>query len=165
MNILALDPAGRTGFAHTAGHCGVWNLGSGPIRLVKLSDLLSRAIATWPVEVLAYESATFGSKHLHVMRRHNELAGVIEMVATRYQIKTWCYNPSQWKAIALGSGNADKAGVMRLLRIVYGIEVRDSDIADAIGILKCAERGPPPESKRKQRRAAERKLAKLPRLF
>lgn len=165
MKILALDPASRCGFAHSDGHCGVWNLGSGPLRLTSLDTLLTKALATWPVDVLAYESATFGSHHLHAMRRHNELAGVIELVATRHLIKTWCFNPSQWKAIALTSGRLDKQGVMRALELVYGITVTDPDIADAIGILKCAERGAPPESKRKQRKAAERRLKKMPRLF
>lgn len=165
MRILAIDPAARTGFAHSDGHCGVWLLGRGELRLQVLDERISKAIEAWGCDVIAYESATFGSRHAHVMRVHNELAGVIQLVAVRERVLCWSFPPSQWKAMALGSGRADKQGVMRLLRIVYGIEVTDADIADAIGILKAAERGPPPESRKKQRRAAEKRLRKMPRLF
>lgn len=165
MKILALDPAARTGFAHSDGHCGVWLLGSGEQRLQSLDERICQAIEAWGCDVIAYESATFGSRHAHVMRMHNELAGVIQLVALREQVQCWSYPPSQWKAIALTSGRLDKQGVMGALKLIYGIEVTDADIADAIGILKAAESGPPPESKKKQRRAAERRLRKMPRLF
>jgi Holliday junction resolvasome RuvABC endonuclease subunit len=165
MNILAIDPASRCGFAHSSGPYGVWNLGSGAIRLQSLDDLITAALAKWPTDVVAYESATFGSRHLHVMRRHNELAGVIELVAIREHVQCWSYPPSQWKAIALTNGRLDKSGVMRALKIIYGIETTDPDIADAAGILKAALKGPPPETKKKQRRLAEKRLKKIPRLF
>jgi Holliday junction resolvasome RuvABC endonuclease subunit len=115
--------------------------------------------------VIAYESATFGSRHRHVMRRHNELAAVIQLCAARLKILCWSYPPTQWKARALGSGHADKRGVQRLLQLIYGIDVADEDVADAIGILKAAERGPPPESRRQAKRRERRAAKKLPRLF
>jgi len=163
--ILAIDPAARTGFAHSNGQCGVWLLGSGELRLQVLDEKISAAIAEWGCDVIAYESATFGSRHAHVQRLHNELAGVIQLVAIRAQVKCWAYPPPQWKALALGKGNVDKAGVKRLLRIVHGIELVDSDIADAVGILKAAERGPPPPTQRKQRSDERKRIKKLPKLF
>lgn len=163
--ILAIDPANRTGFAHSSGKCGVWILGSGELRLQILDEHITRAIADWGCDVIAYESATFGSRHAHVQRLHNELAGVIQLVALREHVQCWAYPPPQWKAMALGSGRADKAGVKRLLRIVHGIELVDSDIADAVGILKAAARGPPPPTKRQQRSAERKRIKKLPRLF
>lgn len=160
MSILAIDPAARTGFCHSNGHRGVWNLGTGAIRLQCLDELLVAALAQWPTDIIAYESASFGSHNHHVKSRHNQLAAVVELVAVRERKQCWSFNPMQWKAIALGKGNLDKAGVMRLLRIIHGIEETDPDIADALGILKCAERGPPPEPIKKQRRAAEKRLTK-----
>lgn len=169
MIILALDPAARTGWALGDGSqlaYGVWALGSHPAgQLERLEENITATVNRFRVEVLAYESATFGSHHLHAMRKHNEKAGVIELVAVKLGCQCWSYNPSQWKAIALTSGRLDKAGVMRALKLIYQIDVDDADVADAIGILKCAERGPPPESKRKQHRAAVKRLAKMPRLF
>ena len=159
MNILALDPAQRCGFAHSTGPVGVWELGSGPQRLDVMETRLVKALQDWPTSVIAYESATFGSHHLHTMRRHNELAGVIELVAARYHLRCWTYNPMQWKASALGHGKLDKEGVMRMLRVLYGLEITDPDMADAVGILRAAMRGEPPPSKRKQR-STQRKLAK-----
>jgi Holliday junction resolvasome RuvABC endonuclease subunit len=159
MKILALDPAKRTGWAWSDGsriESGVWPLGNNP--LATLADHIRAAAKRWGCEVIAYESATFGSRHLHVMRKHNELAGVIQLVASELAVPTWCYPPSQWKARGLGEGGADKRGVMRLLRIVHGIGCTDEDQADALGILMCARRGPPPEPVKKARRRAEKAL-------
>lgn len=41
----------------------------------------------------------------------------------------------------------------------------DPDIADAIAILHCAMRGPPPEPKKAAARRARKLEKKLPRLF
>ncbi len=167
MIILAIDPAARTGWciADTTNDqldYGVWPLGNEPeTQLLRLEDYLTRAIEKFRPSVVAYESATFGSRHLHAMRKHNQKAGVIELVAGRMRCDVWSFTPTQWKAIALTAGNLDKPGVMRALRIVYGIEVNDEDIADAIGIVKAAAKGRPPLSKKKQRRAAEKKLVKM----
>ena len=134
MNILAIDPAKRCGFAHSNGRSGVWLLGTHPAaRPERLETYIEAAVGRWPTEVLAYDSATFGSRHLHAMRRHNELAGVIQLCAARLEILCWSYPPTQWKARALGSGHANKRGVQRMLHLIYGIDVADEDIADAIG--------------------------------
>ena len=165
MNILAIDPAARCGFAHSNGQHGVWELGTGERQLETLDWKISQAIADWGCDVIAYEAATFGSRHAHVMRRHNEKAGVIQLVALRENVPCWCYPPTQWKAMALGKGNLDKQGVIRMVKLIYGIKVNDPDVADSIGILMAAQRGPPPESKRKQQRAAEKRLVKRAKLF
>lgn len=166
MNILAIDPAKRCGFAHSNGRFGAWLLGSNPAaRLQRLDVYIHAAIRRWPTDVIAYESATFGSRHVHAMRRHNELAGVIELCAAKLGVKCWSFPPTQWKALALACGNADKLRVMRLLELIYGLRVADPDVADALGILKAAERGPPPESRKQAARRVRRAAKKLPRLF
>jgi Holliday junction resolvasome RuvABC endonuclease subunit len=166
MNVLAIDPSKRCGFAHSNGRHGVWLLGSQPVaRLERLDGYIRAAARRWPTDVIAYESATFGSRHVHAMRRHNELAGVIELCAAKLGAKCWSFPPTQWKAIALACGNADKAQVMRLLELIYGVRVADQDAADAIGILKAAERGPPPETRKQAARRVRRAAKKLPRLF
>ena len=169
MNILAIDPAKRSGWAWSDGQrlvFGVWLLGSHPAtRLARLDASLQSAANRWSPDVIAYESATFGSRHAHVMRRHNELAGVIELFAAKSRLQCWSYPPSQWKARALACGNADKGAVMRLLELIYGVRVTDQDAADAIGILKAAERGPPPETSKQVQRRRSRQAKRLPRLF
>jgi Holliday junction resolvasome RuvABC endonuclease subunit len=129
MNILAIDPAQRSGWAWSDGkqlHHGIWLLGSDPAkRLARLDGNIRAAVGRWATEVIAYESATFGSRHFHVMRRHNELAGVIQLVAAQRGIRCWAYPPTQWKAMALAHGHADKLAVQRLLQLLYDIDVAD----------------------------------------
>ena len=171
MIILAIDPAARTGWALADTIAdqltyGVWALGADPGgQLIRLEEYATATIKRFGVQVVAYESASFGSHNPHVQSRHNEKGAIIQMVAAKHNLPCWSYNPMQWKAIALTSGNLDKAGVMRALKLIYDIEVDDPDEADAIGIAKAATKGPPPESKKKQRRAAEKRLKAMPRLF
>lgn len=165
MRVLAIDPASRCGWAHSCGPCGVWNLGSGAARLQALDWAISDVLRKWPADVIAYESASFGSHNPHVKSRHNELAGVIQLVALREQVQCWAFNPMQWKKIALTKGNLDKSGVQRMLKIIYGIEIVDDDLADAVGILKAALTGPPPPTKRQQRSAERKRAKKEKRLF
>lgn len=161
MNILAIDPAQRTGFAHSVGIHGVWKLGATPgLRCSTLAAKIEEVVRKYRTDVIAYEAATFGSHNIHAQRRHNELAGVIEGTAAKLGLPCWNYNPGQWKAIALGKGNLDKPGVMRMLRLAYEIDVQDEDIADALGILKAAEKGPPPEPKKKAMRRLVKELSK-----
>ena len=166
MRILALDPAARCGYAFGIRRdqveaSGVWQLGADAAgRLERLEDYLTRAIAKWKPEVVAYESATFGSHHLHAMRRHNELAGVIELVAVRSSLPCWSYNPNSWKAKALGSGRAQKPAVIRGLKTYFGIDVSSEDEADAIGVYLAAQMGPPPEPVKKRERRVVKELAK-----
>jgi Holliday junction resolvasome RuvABC endonuclease subunit len=170
MKILALDPAAKTGWAIASTRdridaSGVWDLGSGDARLAHIDHLLSKAINRWRVQLLAVEVATFGSRHSHVQRMHNELLGAIKLVAIRERIELWQFGIGTWKARAVGKGDADKAGVMRGLRVFYGIEVTDENQADAIGIALAAQMGPPPEPAKKVRSRLRKAATREPRLF
>ena len=171
MNILALDPAARTGWAlgpvkDRVDESGVWLLGTdADARPARLAEYLRLAIQRFKPEVIAYEAATFGSRNPHVMRRHNELVGALRTVCVEAGLPCWEFGIGTWKARTLGSGRADKPAVIRGLRTYFGLEVAQQDEADAIGVLFAAQVGPPPEAKRKQVSRARRSAKKLPRLF
>ena len=171
MKILALDPAAKCGFAIAStkdriDDSGVWSLGTDPaMRPARLADYIRLAVKRHGVTVVAYEVATFGGRRFHVMRRMNELSGVVQAVAGELRVECWPFGISTWKARAVGKGNADKGGVMHGLRMFYGIEVTDDNQADAIGIALAAQQGPPPEPAKKVRSRERKAVLKLPRLF
>jgi Holliday junction resolvasome RuvABC endonuclease subunit len=171
MRVLGIDPAARSGWAVASikdriDASGVWSLGTDATnRPHRLAEYIRFAVRKYAVTVIAYEVATFGGRHMHVMRRMNNLEGVIQAVSGELGVECWAFGISSWKARAVGAGNADKAGVMRGLRNYYGIEVTDDNQADAIGIAFAAQQGPPPESKKSVKRAERKKIKALPRLF
>lgn len=167
LNILSLDPAARTGWAWSDGirrHSGTFTLG--PKRESDLRREVLALLAKYPTDVLAFESAGFGSHNPAVKAKHDELAGVLKTIAQDEGLKCWPFNPMTWKKLALGKGNLDKAGVMRALKTLHGITETDNDIADSIGILLAAQQGPPPLTKKKQAKRIQKVLkAKQPMLF
>jgi Holliday junction resolvasome RuvABC endonuclease subunit len=180
MRILAIDPAARSGWAFgvttaSSQHpvtnlvTGVWLLaarGDDPGgQLRRFDDELTAAIARHRPEVIAYELAGHGSHNMLAKAAHNEKCGVIALVASRHGLPSWGFQPNVWKARAIANGRAQKADVIRRLRMFFGIEARSEDEADAIGVLLAAQQGPPPPTKRQQRSAERKRAKKIPRLF
>lgn len=171
MRILAIDPAARAGWAIATTKdridaSGVWSLGKeAQNRPGHLALVMRRTIGIYNPTVIAFELATFGGKRFHVMRRMNELSGVIQAVAGELGIECWAFGISSWKARSVGKGNAKKLGVIRGLQVYYGINVTDSDEADACGIALAAQQGPPPEPVKKVQRRVRKAMLKEPRLF
>lgn len=155
-NILALDPASNTGWAHSNGQFGVW-----PLRLqgaplgeqhAKFEQYLERAIATMGCEVIATENAGFGSPNPEVQARHNERLGVIRLVAARHGIEVYAFHPSNIKSFATGDGHADKKAMVAACKRLLKITVTSDDEADAIWILELMKRPdcwPKPAEKKK----------------
>lgn len=169
MKILAIDPAKRTGWAHSDGRLyehGHWNLGKDTgVRPIFLGELIESTVRKLGADIIAFELATFGSRFAYVQAQHNELAGAIRLTAGRLGLQCWGFVPSQWKSRAVANGNARIDEVKRGLQVFHHLVVSDNDEAAAIGILLAAQLGPPPESKKKQRKAAEKRLKKTAKLF
>lgn len=171
MRILAIDPAQHCGWAVASvkdriDASGVWNIGAeAQNRPGHLGFLLRRHIERYRPAVIAFEVATFGTKNPHVMRRHNELAGVIHAVASEFRCDCWPFGITSWKARAVGNGNAKKDAVMRGLRLFYRIDVCNDNEADAIGIALAAQMGPPPEPAKKAKSRIRKAAKREPRLF
>lgn len=144
MNILALDPAGNTGWAHSNGQFGTWPLSAGKASLEQqhayLERYLERAIETMGCEMLATENAGFGSHNPEVQARHNERLGVIRLVAARRKIEMHAFNPGTIKLFATGNGKAKKPQMVAAVKRHFGITVTSDDEADAICILELAKR-------------------------
>lgn len=156
MNILGLDPAGRTGFCHTDGFRGYVDLtrtlDKHPgARLLRFEDWLQETLGAHPTELLAAEDASFGSHNPAIQAMHNQLLGVLLLVAAEHSIDVKLFFPGTIKAFFTGSGRADKSQMIRACKTHYGIDVDDDNEADAIAIMELAKRPdcwPTPKLKR-----------------
>lgn len=146
--ILALDPANCTGFAHSNGDRGVWNLVAAKgehqgDRLNRLADYIRGAYDSLGFDLIAFEDASFGSPNPNVQAMHNELAGIIKAVAAQCDVDARGVKPSQIKSFATGNGRAKKHEMIRAAKVKLGIDTTNDNVADALWILAFAEAGFP----------------------
>jgi len=169
IRILALDPASVTGYAWSDGtrrEHGVWILGTETHRLMALESRLEEHLTRLPCDLIAFEDASFGSPNPNVQAMHNELRGVIKLVASRRHIRFVLFHPTTIKAFATGSGRAKKPQMMAACKRLLGITPSDDNEADALWILELAKNpkqwAEPSKAKVKRVKAARKKE---PRLF
>lgn len=170
MNILAIDPAAKTGYASSTGPHGVWllvNQGEPQERrLLRLYAKLLEAARLWGTpDVIASEAASFGSINPNTAAMHNELRGIIKLVAAELRAEYREYHPTTIKAFATGSGRADKTQMMRACERILGIVPQDDNEADALWVLELAKQGPPKPPAKKVKRAKVIAARRAPKLF
>lgn len=142
--ILALDPAAKTGFAHSNGASGTWLI-THPMdthagaRLLRLKKLIVEAIDKWGCSFIAVESASFGSHNPAVQAMHNENAGVIKLIAAERRIRIRFFSIQDIKIYATGKGNAEKEQMMRACQTLLHRTPADDNEADAIWICELAQ--------------------------
>jgi Holliday junction resolvasome RuvABC endonuclease subunit len=163
VNILALDPATRTGWAHSNGESGVWNLkGDLGEQHTELMRLIIQAVDEWGAHLIATENAGFGSRNPSVQAMHNERLGLIRYVANDLGCQLVTFQPTTIKAFATGKGNADKSQMIAAAQRLLGSSVVSDDEADAIWILELAKRPDCwPVAKPKAKRSRKAKESKL----
>lgn len=177
--ILGLDPATVTGFAHSNGEHGIWDLNNGPRheggRFAWLRSRILEVHATWGIDLIAFEESSLGAggtreggPQWSTIVFHNKVRGVVEEVACSLQVDLLPVNPATLKAFATGSGRAKKPDMIRALERHFGIRVVDDNEADAIWVLKYAQQYQSrpvemmrPKAKRKAARKAIQKSRKL----
>lgn len=139
--ILALDPAQKTGWAHSNGEHGVLIL-QGDIgrQHAMLECNLVTMISNWGCDAIATENAGFGSNNENVAAMHNERLGVIRLVAARAGVPLKTFQPTSIKSFATGDGHADKSRMIRAAQRVLGITVISDDEADALWVLEFMKR-------------------------
>ena len=118
MNVLAIDPANRTGFAHSDGHKGVECITRAVdnhpgLRLIRFEEWLVEMLAHHPTDLIAAEDASFGSPNPSIQAMHNELRGIIHLVAAEHHIKVKLFQPTSIKVHATGRGNAKKPEMVK----------------------------------------------------
>jgi Holliday junction resolvasome RuvABC endonuclease subunit len=164
MKTLALDPASVTGYAHSNGKFGVWQLtrSSEPDggRLVRLRNNIHKCYEAWGIDKIVFEDASFGSNNRNTAASHNELRGIIKMVAAELKCATQAINPGSLKAWATGDNHAPKPKMIAAVERFLGIVVEDDNAADALLLLEYARQGIKPAAKKpksKRRRGSKAK--------
>lgn len=137
MNILALDLATRTGWAHTCGESGVQDFsprrGDSPgMKWLAVRAWLARIADMAPFDLIAYEQAHHrGGAATHSA---HAMIGIIEAFAAERQIEITSRHTGTIKKYATGKGNADKAVMLEAARSRWG-RVIDDNHADALWLL------------------------------
>lgn len=142
MQILALDIARRTGWAHSNGTSGVKDFGFHPDEV--WGARWERAIA-WLSDVvppntkaIAYDNGFVrGEAATH---QHHALRTVIELIAFRQQCRTIPIRPNAVKKFACAHGHASKQSMVVSARKRWpAVEIIDHNHADALWLLAYAE--------------------------
>jgi len=139
MNILALDLATKTGWAHSDGSSGVQDFkprrGDSPgMRWVEFQAWLRRILDACPTDVIAYEQAHHrGGAATHVA---HSLIGIVEKVAAERNIELTNRHTATIKKYATGNGRASKEDMMEAGRNSFGIDFIDDNECDAVWLLE-----------------------------
>lgn len=176
MKLLALDPAAATGFAwqDTASPnfplYGVWQLTGGKgehpgQRLERLRRYIYDMQRAFGIDRIAYEDASFGSHNPSTQALHNQLAGVILLVASELNIPAVPVNPASLKKFATGNGRAVKAQMIRACETMLSIRTEDNNIADALWVLEWAKQHPNATAVKARSARRRPRRTKVPRLF
>jgi Holliday junction resolvasome RuvABC endonuclease subunit len=111
------------------------------LRLVRFRDLLHVTLRACACDLIAYEDAAFGSPNPSTQAMHNELRGIIKLVAAEAGGKaTVGYTPTAIKKFATGDGRAKKPAMIAAYARHYPQQqIIDDNHADALWLLRFAE--------------------------
>lgn len=161
-SVLALDPANKTGFALSSGWTGTWDLTKAPNRLVELARLLRNELEQKPVDIIAYEDASFGGINRNTQASHNELAGIIKLIAAERGCEVISYKPSSIKSYACIPQKSPKSASITACERLLQRYPKDDNEADAIWICEMVLNGYQPKKAAKKKRAKGKGPPMLP---
>lgn len=150
MKILALDPATHTGWAHTDGASGVWDLSvrrdeSGGMRMVRLKSKLNEIKRACGVDLVVFEAARHAAVGMQgALVYQSELQGVIKLWCEENDVEFRGYSPAEIKKHATGKGNANKekmlaAAQTKSITERWGL-IQSGDQADAVHLMGLIEK-------------------------
>lgn len=150
--VLGLDLASYTGYAHSCGESGVWDLSirkdeSSGMRLLRFRGKLRELIEGVGVDVIAYEVPSVArgkNANLDALKLQTKLQAILEEICEGDQPHPELvgYNLQTIKAYALkkhphASGKRDKESMIAAAKKEWpGIEILNDDHADALWVLQ-----------------------------
>lgn len=143
VNVLALDTATKTGWAHSNGTSGVQDFsprrGDSPgMRYIEFRAWLHRILDAAPVELIVYEQPG-GMRSRAATHVCESLIGQAEVVATERKIEITSRSPSDLKKYIRPDVKANKRNKPRMMQYVENnwpdIKLADDNHADAILLL------------------------------
>jgi len=149
MKILALDIATKTGWAHSCGVSGVFDLSikrdeSVGMRLLRFRNRLKEIYDLEGVDLIAYEklAAAYGNRQQALVVQAG-LQGTMQAWAEENGVEYVGFNPGTIKKHATGKGNAGKKQMIKAAEKKWPAmqgAIISHDHADALWILDLAER-------------------------
>jgi hypothetical protein len=163
MKILALDLATRTGFAHSNGVSGTFDLSirkdeSSGMRLVRFEAKLLEIINSVGVDVIVFEAAlAFGSRPagMDPVRLQSKLQAIIERLVERsgkevgsqgwnlprMEHRSYTVQEIKKHAIPEKGRKRDKAAMVEAAKEKWpDVEIEDDNVADALFLLDLAKK-------------------------
>lgn len=145
MNILALDLATKTGWAHSDGASGMQSFqprrGDSPgMRYLNLRAWLSRVHDAAPFELIAYEQPLLHHAGGHAAEVLFGLATHVQGWAAEHGIETTTRTPGEIKKYALGKGRGSKLAMVLACERKFGFEPIDDNHADAMWLLDLVKK-------------------------
>lgn len=143
MNVLALDLATKTGWAHSCGESGVWDLSirrdeSSGMRLLRLRAKLDEVMSLQPFDIMVFETAICSPKTRQGFGTGVELITTAKLWAMDRDIEHCGYSPSAIKKHATGKGNANKEKMLAAAIAKWNREFEDDNHVDACWLLDFA---------------------------
>lgn len=145
LQILAIDPATNSGWAHSSGSSGVWDLSvrrdeSAGMRLIRFRGKLNEILDDVGVDLVVYEAARHAAPKMQgALTVQAMLQGVLVAWCEDHGIEYRGYSPSEIKKHATGKGNANKALMLKTAQENWpSIEIIGDNQADALWLLDLA---------------------------
>lgn len=140
INILALDPATKTGFA-CKNASGVWDLKtksyeSKGMRLIKLRSSLDEICKAENINFVVYEKP--GGRNYNALKSHSNFEGIIQAYCLDNGIEYKGYSAGEIKRFATGKGNANKQAMIDAFKDKKGYDPIDDNEADAFHLYGLA---------------------------
>lgn len=156
MKILAIDPATKTGWAHSSGPSGVWDLSikkdeSSGMRLIRFEGKLREIIKTVGIDVIVFEAPTAARgprANLDAVKLGTKLQAVIEKLVEQIPgLECKGYNLTEIKSFALGDrptgkkrSGWNKEAIIEAAKAKWPDRViHDDNEADALWLLELAK--------------------------
>jgi len=146
MKILALDLATHTGWAHSCGLSGTWDLSvkrdeSSGMRLMRLRAKLNEIVELEGINLVVFEAARGGMPgRLGALVVSGELQGVLKLWCEELEIDYKGYSPKEIKKFATGKGNAGKPQMRVAAEKRWpGREFVDDNEVDAVFLLAMVQ--------------------------
>jgi Holliday junction resolvasome RuvABC endonuclease subunit len=143
MKILALDPATNTGFAHSGGISGTWDLSprrdeSRSMRLIRFKGKLNEVLAAEGIDLVVFEAARHAASNGALVVQA-EIQGVLKLWCEEREIPYQGYGSTEVKKHATGKGKAKKAAMVEAAKKRWPGFNGDDNEADAKWILDMAQ--------------------------
>lgn len=143
LKILALDPAACTGWAHSSGASGTWDISvradeSNGMRLIRLQAKLEEIRVSVGVNLVVFE-ASRNAKFARAVKVAAQIQAAIEIWCTSHNIDYRGYSPAEIKKHATGKGTADKDKMVAAAEKKWpDVKLESNDHADALWLLDLA---------------------------